>query len=104
MDRAKAILFYIWFSFVSISTPFWIGGIYLWITGHAKGFGYDLGDDTGFSIFGGFVLLTIWLARVVPTLYYACRRRKKMGKRYIFLPFIWFAGLFVLGAILLEAL
>lgn len=51
-------------------SPVCLGIIYLDITGHGKGFGYDLGSEKPVSVFLGIVELRIWLALLLlPNLY-----------------------------------
>ena len=57
---------FIWTSFVAFSFPICFGLIYLDITGHAKGYGYDLGSEKDVSIMLGCVELLIWLALALP--------------------------------------
>ena len=37
MKKVKLVVSVLWFLFVSISSPLWIGCIYLDMTGHGKG-------------------------------------------------------------------
>ena len=41
---------FIWTSFVAFSFPICFTWIYLDITGHSKGYGYDLGSEKDISI------------------------------------------------------
>lgn len=61
------------------------------ITGHSKGYSYDLGDEKSISVLLGVVELIIWLLLAVPSNIYMfkCVKRK-------IIPVIIFAGLFVL--------
>lgn len=52
---------FIWTSFVAFSFPICFTWIYLDITGHSKGYGYDLGSEKDISIMVGCVELLFGL-------------------------------------------
>ena len=62
--RAAAFL---WLAFISLISPVWTGLIYMDLTGHGKGYGYDLGAEADISAFFGIVLLLVWLAVLLPS-------------------------------------
>lgn len=82
---------FMWASFMAFAMPVCSGWIYMDITGHSKGYSYDLGDEKSISILVGFVELIIWLVLAVPSNIYLFRRVKKK-----IIPVIIFAGLFLL--------
>lgn len=82
---------FLWTSFMAFAMPVCIGWVYMDITGHSKGYDYNLGGEKDISIMLGFVELIILLALTVPSGVYLFRH----VKRKIF-PVIIFVGLFVL--------
>ena len=79
---ANGIMF-LWAGFIAFSFPFCFGWIFLNITGHSKGYSYDLGAEKDVSIMLGCIELLIWLAIALPSEICAFRRAKKKGKVYI---------------------
>lgn len=61
MKKVKLVISIIWFLFVSLSSPLWIGCIYMNITGHGKGYAYDMGSEADIAVFFGVLLLLLWL-------------------------------------------
>lgn len=89
---ASGILF-LWAGFIAFSFPFCFGWIFLDITGHSKGYGYDLGQEKDISVIFGCIELAIWLAIAFPSEIFAFRRAKKKGKVYIAVMAVIFAAL-----------
>ncbi|MBQ3566901.1 MAG: hypothetical protein IJA12_06955 [Oscillospiraceae bacterium] len=80
----------IWTAFIAFSFPFCFGWIFLDITGHSKGYSYDLGDEKGVSVMLGCIELLIWLVMAVPSNVYVFRKTRKKGKMYLlFLAIIY---------------
>lgn len=77
---------FIWTSFVEFSFPICFTWIYLDITGHSKGYGYDLGSEKDISIMVGCVELLFWLALALPSNIYIFRKTLKKGKAYLLIP------------------
>ena len=61
--KSKLQMFFcsVWFILLSIVSPICYGIIYMNITGHAKGYAYDLGPEKDISIMIGVVELIIYL-------------------------------------------
>lgn len=87
---------FIWTSFVAFSFPICFGLIYLNITGHAKGYSYDLGSEKDVSIMLGCVELLIWLALALPSNIYIFRKTLRKGKAYLLIPIAWYIVLAVI--------
>lgn len=83
-------------SIIAFSFPICLGWIYQDITGHSKGFGYDLGPEKDISIMIGCIELLIWLALAVPSNIYVLRRTKEKGKGYVIFPAVIYTALFIL--------
>ncbi|MDE5834410.1 MAG: hypothetical protein K2H26_02700 [Ruminococcus sp.] len=61
------------------------------ITGHSKGYDYNLGDEKNISILLGFIELIIWLLLALPSnIYLLVKIKKKI------IPVVIFIGLFLL--------
>ncbi len=84
MQKVKSFILIIWFICISIISPFWTGIIYMYITGHGKGYAYDLGSEADISVFLGFVLLIPWLFAI-----------------FVCIPLFVFAVLFATGVYIL---
>lgn len=81
---------FLWCGVIAFTLPICMGWIYMDITGHSKGYSYDLGDEKDISILMGIVELIIWLLLAVPSnVYIFTKTRKKI------IPVIIFAGLFL---------
>lgn len=59
MERLKLALTCIWEAIIAYTAPLCIGLIYMDITGHSKGYAYDLGSEVDISIAIGCVELII---------------------------------------------
>lgn len=92
-DKILYCLNFIWTSFIAFSFPFCFGWIFLDITGHAKGYGYDLGPEKDISMMFGCFELVIWLVLAVPSNIYVFRRTGKKGKHYVLIPVIVYIAL-----------
>lgn len=66
------------------------------ITGHAKGFDYDLGAEKDISIMAGCIELVIWLALAIPSNIYVFIKTKEKGAYYVIIPVIVYIALSVL--------
>lgn len=73
----------LWTSFIAFSFPICFGWIFLDITGHSKGYSYDLGSEKDVSIMFGCIELLIWLALVLPSNIYVLRKTLCRGKAYL---------------------
>ncbi len=51
MQKVKTFFQTVWFLCISIVSPLWIGCIYMNITGHGKGYAYDLGSEADIAVF-----------------------------------------------------
>lgn len=83
MERLKLILACIWEAIIAYTAPMCIGLIYMDITGHSKGYAYDLGSEADISVAIGCVELIIWLLLTVPCSIFVFRKMKAFGKKYV---------------------
>lgn len=85
--KAKILywLNFLWSCFIAFTFPICFGLIYLNITGHAKGYSYDLGSEKDVSVLLGLIELIIWLAIALPSGIYVFLKTKKKGKKYLLL-------------------
>lgn len=97
MKQVKLAFSVLWFSLVSISSPLWIGCIYMNLTGHGKGYAYDMGSEADIAVFLGVILLLLWLLAMLPVLIALCKTCYEKRKSFIWLPFLAFIGLFGAG-------
>lgn len=96
--KSKVIyaLNFLWSSIIAFSFPICLGLIYMCITGHSKGYDYDLGSEKDISIMFGCVELLIWLALAIPSNIYVFKKTKERGTFYVIIPVIVFIMLFIL--------
>ena len=90
-------IIFLWTCFIAFSFPFCFGWIFLDITGHSKGYSYDLGSEKSISIFFGVVELLLWLAIVWPSEICLFRRAKNKGKVIIAAIAVIFVALAVVS-------
>ncbi len=83
----------LWSSIIAFSFPICLGMIYMDITGHSKGYDYDLGTEKGVSIMFGVIALIIWLLLAIPSNVYILKRLVKKNKCLLFVYFIIFVAL-----------
>lgn len=97
MKKVKNVISIIWFLFISFSSPLWMGSIYMNITGHGKGYAYDMGSEADIAVFFGVAELLLWQLAILPVTFLLCRKCYHKKKPLVWLPFLTFAGLFMLG-------
>lgn len=92
----------VWTAIMAFLAPLCIGLIYMDITGHSKGYAYDLGAEKSVSVFMGFVGLVIWLMISVPSFVYVLKELKKRRTVYCLgavLACLVLASIFIFGII-----
>ncbi len=101
--KAKILywLNFLWSCFIAFTFPICFGLIYLNITGHAKGYSYDLGSEKDVSVLLGIIELIIWLVIAMPSGIYVFSKTKKKGKRYLLLLIALYLLLAVGGVFLM---
>lgn len=87
---------YLWCTFIAFTFPFCFGWIWLDITGHSKGYGYDLGSEKDISILFGCVELFIYLMLAVPSNLILVLKLKQSSKLYQILTVCLFAVLMLI--------
>ena len=87
---------FLWASFIAFSFPICFGWIFLNITGHSKGYNYDLGSEKDVSVMIGCIELLIWLALAVPSNIYVFRKTSGKGKVYLLIPIALYIALAVI--------
>ena len=101
MRKVKTALSILWFLFMSISSPLWVGCIYMNITGHGKGYMYDMGSEADIAVFLGLIGLLLWLLAILPVTFSLCKECFYKKKTFVWLPLLAFAALFGLGICIL---
>ncbi|MBR1555627.1 MAG: hypothetical protein IJ644_09605 [Oscillospiraceae bacterium] len=79
-------LIFLWTSFIAFSFPICFGWIFLDITGHSKGYSYNLGSEKEVSVMLGCIELLIWLVLSLPSNLYIFQKTIKKGKLYLLIP------------------
>ena len=97
MKTIKLILITIWLSLASFLSAEWIAFTAMCITGHSKGYAYDVGSEKDMSVLFGVGLAIIWMVAVIPAMIWLCAKCYRYKKSFISLPFIGFTLLFVTG-------
>lgn len=97
MKKVKTIISILWFMFVSLPSPVWIGCIYMNLTGHGKGYAYDLKDEADIYVFLGIIGLLIWLLAILPVTISLCKKGWQRKKAFVLLPLLAFFVCFAAG-------
>lgn len=100
IKMGKKILFVlcsVWSAFIAFISPVLIGFIYMSVTGHGKGYDYDLGIEKDISVAFGLFFLLIWLSMLIPPLTYIFYKIANKGKIFIILTIIIWFFLFIMG-------
>ena len=87
---------FLWTSVIAFSFPICFGWIFLDITGHSKGYSYDLGPEKDISVMIGRVELLIWLALALPSNIYVIWKTWRKGKAYLLIPIVVYLTLAVI--------
>ena len=90
-------LSFLWSSVIAFFFPVCFYIIFICITGHSKGYAYDLGSEKDISIMFGCVMLLIWLVLALPSNIYLFGKTAKKGKIYTIIPVVLFIILAALG-------
>lgn len=98
LKKIKICFSLIWAVLMGMATPIWIAIIYMNITGHAKGYGYDLSSEKDISIAMGVFELLVWIAAVCPVLVSLCKKLYSKDKRLCLLPVL---GFVIIGAVII---
>jgi hypothetical protein len=98
----ELLLSFLGLLFTGLFSPFWIGGTYMLLTGHGKGYSYDMGSEAGISIIMGVIMLILWLTAVIPMIIWSCRKWSRQKQFYLSIPIVVFLlcfqiGIFVMG-------
>ena len=88
--RAKIIFWinFLWTSFVAFSFPICFELIFLDLTGHSKGYSYDLGPEKDVSVMFGCAELLVWFALALPSIIYVFRRIIAKNRACILVPIV----------------
>ncbi len=81
-NRIVYCLNLVWTSFAAFTFPICFGLIFMCLTGHSKGYDYDLGSEKSVSVLFGFILLLILPAAVLPSEIYVVKRTAAKGRKY----------------------
>lgn len=94
--KISLILNFILSSAIAFSLPVTSGIIFMNITGHSKGYSYDLRDEKDISVLFGCIELIILLGIAISSNFYLFKRISKKGKLITLLTVLFFAALFIL--------
>ena len=95
--KASFVLLTLLTGIVGFITPVWADFTCLFISGHAKGYDYNLGDEKDISIFFGSIALVIGLIYIFSVLFLSCRRYARIKKILTPVPLLIFLMFFCLG-------
>ncbi len=87
---------FLWTSFIAFSFPICFGWIFLDITGHSKGYSYDLGSEKDVSILFGCIELMIWLVLALPSNIYVFQKTMKKGKLFLLIHIALYISLAII--------
>lgn len=80
----------LWSAIISFTFPVCLGIIYMNITGHSKGYDYNLGSEKDISIMLGIFELIVWLLMAIPSNVYILKRIIRKNKALLSLHFSLF--------------
>ncbi len=87
---------FLWIRFIAFSFLIFFGWIFFHITGHSKGYSYDLGSEKDVSILFGCIELLIWIALALPSNIYVFQKTLKKGKLYLLIPIALYIALAII--------
>lgn len=70
----------LWTGIMAFTFPICLAIIWMDITGHSKGYGYDLGPEKDISVMMGATELVIWLIAALPAGIYVFRRTARKSR------------------------
>lgn len=92
---------YLWACFIAFTLPVCFGWIYLNVTGHGKGYDYDLGPEAQISMMIGCAELMIWCVLALPSNVYVFQKLAKKSKPFLIFTIALFVALAVACLMLL---
>ena len=98
MQKPRIIFAFLWLSAAALFSPIWISLTFLFITGHGKGYGYDLRSEADIYVMFGVAFLLLWLLMVGPIFIWLTKYFHRLNKKYTLLPFVCFVLLFLVAA------
>lgn len=101
MKKAKTAIALIWQGFIALISPIWMGFIYMFITGHGKGYSYDLRSEADISIMIGAIALIFWIVAIVPVSIWLGKTLYHKKKWMWIISVILFVVLFAISVILI---
>lgn len=90
-------LSFLWSSVIAFFFPICFYMIFTFITGHSKGYSYDLGSEKVFSIILGCFALLIWFVLALPSNIHLFVKTAKKSKFYLLILIVVFIILATLG-------
>ena len=98
MERKIQFIFEcIWTAIVMFTMPFCLGIIYMDITGHSKGYDYDLGSEIDISIIMGIIELILWSILAISSMAALYKKVVHVNKKYLFFMVTLMVLLFIGG-------
>ena len=87
----------LWTSLAAFAFPIAFGWIFLDITGHSKGYSYDLGPEKDISVMTGVFELIVWLVLTLPSGVYLFAGTAKKSKAWVLVLAVFFIALAAAG-------
>ena len=97
MGKIKLAIAFTWQGIIAFISPIWIGMIYMYITGHGKGYGYYLGSEADIYIIEGVVALILWIIALFPVTIWLETKFYRIQKGMAIIPLLSFIIFFVIG-------
>lgn len=95
-SKIYSAMLFLWTSIVAFTMPVCMGWIYMDITGHSKGYNYDLGSEKSISIMFGLVELVIWILLAIPSTAVFFRSLYRFRKFLVPISAVFFTALFII--------
>jgi hypothetical protein len=67
------------------------------ITGHGKGYAYNMGSEANIAVMFGIILLILWIVSLFPVIIWLSMRLYKVKKYLFFIPILAFILIFIIS-------
>lgn len=101
MKKAKITAALIFQGLIALISPIWAGFTYMFLTGHGKGYSYDLRSETDISIMIGAIALIFWISVTLPVSIWLGKTFYHKKKWMCILPVLLFSVLFAAAVLLI---
>ncbi len=96
MGKPQLAIISMWQCLLGFLSPAFIGIIYMMITGHGKGYDYDLREETGFYVELGIIAVILYFCLIIPGFLWSGKAFCRIKKKTALLPCaLFFVGFLI---------